>query len=353
MSILYQWFMHDYKFFRFASLSTAEVQPPSVVDPFGTLPAMPHPSIARVGPTSSLQFGISSISVSEKQVPDRVSLLLTIRQSSQRWNRLPVQKYDPRSEGRKVPFFGDDCEIPAPAIIPRKNPRAMVIRPAEHWPMRVKLEKFTVPKHMPIRGYESGQDDAEAYASVLDGAIYQDENGENNTGKEHANEDTAPVYEQSADLTALLPKLHKCSDYYTEPQIQDLASKERVEPGFISRVKDFVIGRHGYGSIKFLGSTDVQELNLESLIQFNNREVIVYLDNTKKHPVGQGLNKPSEVTLLNCKCIDKRTGKHYVDGPKTDKYREMLMKAAIDQGVEFVSYDPVEGEWKFRVQHFN
>lgn len=141
-------------------------------------------------------------------------------------------------------------------------------------------------------------------------------------------------------------------DYYTKPEISELESKERAEPGFCSHVNDFVIGRHGYGSIKFLGETDVRRLDLESFVQFNNREVIVYMDDTKKPPVGQGLNKPAEITLLNIKCIDKRSGVEYKDGLKIDKYIEMLKRKVVAQGGEFISYDPVEGEWKFRVQHF-
>ncbi|KAI3804510.1 hypothetical protein L1987_26110 [Smallanthus sonchifolius] len=109
----------------------------------------------------------------------------------------------------------------------------------------------------------------------------------------HRAGEAAFVYEHGADIKALMPKLLH-SDYYTEPRIQELAAKERVEPGFCRRVKDFVVGRHNYGSIKFLGETDVRRLDLESLIQFNNREVIVYMDETKKPPVGQGLNKPAE-----------------------------------------------------------
>ncbi|KAJ8555949.1 hypothetical protein K7X08_013445 [Anisodus acutangulus] len=131
------------------------------------------------------------------------------------------------------------------------------------------------------------------------------------------------------------------------------AAKERAEPGFCGRVKDFVVGRHGYGSIKFMGETDVRRLDLESLIQFNNREVIVYMDGSKKPPVGQGLNKPAEVILLNIKCFDKKTGQHYEEGPRIEKYKDMLKRKAGDQGAEFVSYDPIKGEWKFRVQHFS
>ncbi|CAL5340980.1 hypothetical protein CsSME_00025199 [Camellia sinensis var. sinensis] len=126
-----------------------------------------------------------------------------------------------------------------------------------------------------------------------------------------------------------------------------------AEPGFCSHVKDFVVRHHRYGNIKFLGETDVRKLDLDSLVQFNTREVVVYMDKKKKPPVGQGLNKAAEVTLYNGKCIDKKTGKEYINGPNVDKYRGMLIKKATEQGAEFVSYDPVEGEWKFRVKHFS
>jgi nuclear pore complex protein Nup98-Nup96 len=167
----------------------------------------------------------------------------------------------------------------------------------------------------------------------------------------HRAGEAAIVYEHGADIEALMPKLRR-SDYYTQPRIQELAAKERAEPGFCRHVKDFVVGRHGYGSIKFLGETDVRRLDLEALVQFNNREVIVYMDDSKKPPIGQGLNKPAEVTLLNIKCFDKKTGQQYTEGPKIEKYREMLKRKAEDQGAEFVSYDPIKGEWKFRVNHF-
>ena len=168
----------------------------------------------------------------------------------------------------------------------------------------------------------------------------------------HRAGEAAIVYEHGADIEALMPKLRR-SDYFTEPRIQELAAKERARPGFCRHVKDFVVGRHGYGSIKFLVETDVRRLDLESLVQFNNREVIVYMDDSKKPPVGQGLNKPAEVTLLNIKCIDKKTGRQFTEGPKIERYKEMLKRKAEDQGAEFVSYDPVKGEWKFKVNHFS
>ncbi|GFQ08080.1 nuclear pore complex protein nup98a [Phtheirospermum japonicum] len=51
--------------------------------------------------------------------------------------------------------------------------------------------------------------------------------------------------------------------------------------------------------------------------------------------------------------MSKKTGKQYVDGPQVQSYMEMLIKKGSELGAEFVSYDPVRGEWKFRVQICN
>jgi nuclear pore complex protein Nup98-Nup96 len=67
-----------------------------------------------------------------------------------------------------------------------------------------------------------------------------------------------------------------------EPSLEELAAKERAEPG--RWVRDFVAGRQGYGSIKFLGEIDVRGLGLESIVEFNNPEVIVYKDDCEKSP---------------------------------------------------------------------
>lgn len=148
-----------------------------------------------------------------------------------------------------------------------------------------------------------------------------------------------------------MPKLTN-DDYYTEPTIQELAAKEKEETGFCGGVKDFIVGRRGYGAIKFTGETDVRGLELDALIQFNYHEVIVYMDDSKKPEVGKGLTKPAEVTLLNLKCINKKTGEEYKDGHLVDKYKNLLIRKSAEQGAEFVSYDPLKGEWKFKVNHF-
>ncbi|KAM1185817.1 hypothetical protein ACFX2G_015391 [Malus domestica] len=366
-----------------ATQSSVAVQPVPATNPFGTLPAMPQMSIGRGGTAPSIQYGISSMPVVDKPAPVKVSYLLTSRHLSQRRVRLPARKYNPKNDDPRFPFFVDDEETDntpkADALfLPRENPRALVIRPKEQWPQRVGAEKASPLKDTSTPVHENGKILGEAGSEDKDKTpkengivkeranhvkVNQKPNGIHDdhsvqkgdsymTLSGHRAGEAAIAYEHGADIEALMPKLRR-TDYYTEPRIQELAAKERADPGFCCRVKDFVVGRVGYGSIKFFGETDVRCLDLEALVQFNNREVIVYMDDNKKPPVGQGLNKPAEVTLLNITCTDKKTGRQFTEGPKTERYKQMLKKKAEDQGAEFVSYDALKGEWKFRVKHFS
>ncbi|PIA38974.1 hypothetical protein AQUCO_02700272v1 [Aquilegia coerulea] len=352
------------------SPSAVVMQPTPVSNPFGTLPAMPLMSIGRSGSSPSVQYGISSMPVTDKPAPVRVSSLLTSRHLSQRRSTLPARKYHPRNDAPKVPFYYDDEEAPSTPkadalFIPRENPRALVVCSSEKWPSRASVEKPSPVKntHDSVHGNDGLAENGSDKEHIQFAKSNQRANGvqENHSNQKvdsyisltgHRAGEAAIVYEHGADVEALMPKL-KHADYYTEPRIQELAAKERAEPGFCQHVKNFVVGRHGFGSIKFIGETDVRRLDLESLVQFNNREVIVYMDDSKKPPVGQGLNKPAEVKLLNIKCFDKKTGQQYTEGPKVEKYKEMLMKKAREQEAEFVSYDALKGEWTFRVNHFS
>ncbi|OMO95172.1 Peptidase S59, nucleoporin [Corchorus capsularis] len=295
-----------------ATQSAAVVQPVTITNPYGSLPAMPQMSIGRAGTAPSVQYGISSMPVVDKPAPVRMSPLLTSRYLSQRRIRLPARKYRPNNDSPKVPFFGDDEETPSTpkadaVFIPRENPRSLVIRPTENWPSRASTEKASplkdssTPVHDNENPAENGvvkerthplKGNQKANGIHDDHSIQKEDSYMTLSG--HRAGEAAIVYEHGADIETLMPKLRR-SDYYTEPRIQELAAKERAEPGYCRRVKDFVVGRHGYGSIKFLGETDVRRLDLESLVQFNNREVIVYMDDSKKPPVGQGLNKPAEI----------------------------------------------------------
>ncbi|CAL4914334.1 unnamed protein product [Urochloa decumbens] len=334
------------------SQSNMVMQPAPVSNPFGTLPAMPQMSIGNGGSSPSVQYGISSLPVAEKALPSRTLSMAVPRHLSQRRIKLLPRKYNPISDG-KVPFFADDEESPATPkadafFIPRENPRNLIIRPIEKWPSRSGIDRQLVPKDSAnLDRYEdapteNGHDKTVKSPSSKPSLV---ENGKQHEPSHHGNGEVTSV-------ERLLPKLPQ-ADYFTEPSLEELAAKERGEPGYCGQVKDFVVGRHGYGSIKFFGETDVRGLDLESIVEFNNREVIVYKDDSKKPPVGEGLNKSAEVTLLNIKCVNKKTGEQYHEGSRVERYREMLMKKAEEQGAEFVSFDAAKGEWKFRVKHFS
>lgn len=265
--------------------------------------------------TTTVQYGISCIPVSDKPAPVKRNSLLTARCLSLSQNWPLVEKYRPKNDSQKVPFYEE--KVPGiykvgASFIPRENARSWVLNSMVERPLKTNSRN----------------------SSLLEESVSASESGN-----------------FEADVEAILPKL-QCPDYYIKPPVEELAAKERAEPGFCRRVKEFVVGREGYGSIRFLGETDVRNLDVESVIQLNHREVIVYRDTTKKPQVGQGLNKPAEVSLLNVKCINKRTGKQYAEGTRVDKWTDMLKTKAEEQGAEFLSYNPVTGEWKFRVQHF-
>ncbi|KAL2894221.1 Nuclear pore complex protein NUP96 [Bienertia sinuspersici] len=127
----------------------------------------------------------------------------------------------------------------------------------------------------------------------------------------------------------------------------ELAELEVTKPGYCSRIRDIVVGRIGFGSVKFLGETDVRGLDLVQIVKFNRHEVIVYEDDNVKPDVGEGLNKPAIVTL------HVKFGELKLDGDRFCRVVDRLRDSANKQGAEFISYNPLNGEWKFKVEHFS
>ncbi|XP_055825546.1 nuclear pore complex protein NUP96 isoform X3 [Solanum dulcamara] len=146
---------------------------------------------------------------------------------------------------------------------------------------------------------------------------------------------------------AALPTL-RSPDYFTDPCLSELAIRELMSSGYCSKVENFTVGRFGYGFVKFSGETDVRGLDLDRIVKFSRHEVIVYEDENDKPPVGMGLNKPAEVTLL----LEIRSAKHY-DVDSSGEMVERLRLRTERQGARFISFDPSNGEWKFFVQHFS
>ncbi|MEQ2197593.1 hypothetical protein XENOCAPTIV_000734, partial [Xenoophorus captivus] len=137
--------------------------------------------------------------------------------------------------------------------------------------------------------------------------------------------------------------------YYTIPSLDDLA--EMVDGNGECIVENFTIGRKGYGSIFFPGEVNLTELNLDEIVHFRRKEVIVYPDDKKKPPEGEGLNRRAEVTLdgvwPNDKttCTQIRSPERLVDM----NYEGRLEKASRKQGARFLEYRPETGSWVFEV----
>lgn len=371
-----------------------------VENPFGNLPTTPTIFIDRTTwKVPSIQYGIGSMPVIDKPVQSRKISLLTPRHITRRSrNRMRPQRYNSKSDSPKVSFF-NGCEEAVcnpyanTIFIPRENPRALFIQQSDQSPsiknvrnehcLSKIMEQCSTLEVDTITGQPTLENSfAQEPQSTTDtwpsaDTDYEDLHNSplpsksidkftstsftrqdvsleehNPSISRHRNGEAAITYMHTTDIEARMPELCH-SDYYMEPAIQELAVKESAEPDYCSRVKDFVVGRRGYGSVKFFGETDVRYLDLESIIQFKKCEILVYMDESKKPPVGQGLNKSAEISLLNVKCKDKKTGQEFLEGPQVENFEKSLKRKTEEQSADFISYNASRGEWKFQVKHFS
>ncbi|XAR50491.1 hypothetical protein NMG60_11004833 [Bertholletia excelsa] len=162
-----------------------------------------------------------------------------------------------------------------------------------------------------------------------------------------SNVDSSPPDPVLSGINCFLPVL-RSSNYFIEPCLSELASQELIDPGYCGRVKDFKVGRVGYGCVKFIGETDVRWLDLDKIISFNRHEIVVYEDESTKPEIGQGLNKEAEVTLtLQLSSSTDFKGKQLKDVVRK------LTRCTERQGACFISFDPSNRNWKFLVHHFS
>jgi len=142
------------------------------------------------------------------------------------------------------------------------------------------------------------------------------------------------------------------SGYYTEPPLEDLM---RLPSEKLRAIRDFVVGCQDVGSIKFLGETDVTGIDLDAIINFEDRAVEVYPDDyPEKPPVGQGLNKPAEITLYHCWPTDKISHQILNDPQSLSFFEEKLRKRCdeFNGSCSFGYYAKETGVWVFTVEHF-
>lgn len=139
------------------------------------------------------------------------------------------------------------------------------------------------------------------------------------------------------------------SGYYTIPAIETL--DEYVHEGTCI-VPNFTVGRKGYGKVYF-SECDVFGLNLDEIVHFRHKEVIIYPEDDKKPKIGEGLNRRAKVTLERVWPNDK-SHKPITDAQILEKlnFEEKLKRVSEKHNTSFLEYQSKTGSWIFQVEHF-
>ncbi|KYM94718.1 Nuclear pore complex protein Nup98-Nup96 [Cyphomyrmex costatus] len=140
--------------------------------------------------------------------------------------------------------------------------------------------------------------------------------------------------------------------YYTIPSLDKL---DDFVCGETCIVPNFTIGREGYGNVYFPDSFDIYGLNLDEIVHFRHKEVIIYPDDEKKPPVGQGLNRKAQVTLDKVWPHDKSLHEPITDPQRLTamNYEGKLRRVSAKHDTRFLEYRPETGSWVFKVDHFS
>ncbi|XP_045541514.1 LOW QUALITY PROTEIN: nuclear pore complex protein Nup98-Nup96-like [Papilio machaon] len=145
--------------------------------------------------------------------------------------------------------------------------------------------------------------------------------------------------------------------YYTIPSLEDL--KDYIRPDGSCVVPNFTIGRKNYGKVFYDCEMDVANLDLDTLVHFLNKEVIIYPEDADKPPIGQALNRKAVVTLdrvwPRVAACDKTQRRLIVDPDRLMKmdYEGKLRRVCEKHETKFIEYRPQTGSWVFQVEHFS
>lgn len=139
--------------------------------------------------------------------------------------------------------------------------------------------------------------------------------------------------------------------YWCSPSISKL---ESMTPEELSAVENFIVGRKSKGQIAYLFPVDLttilercQRNNVslssvlfDDIIKIEDGYVKVYFDyEGAKPPISRELNVPATITLKS--------------EPKNRSLDDHIKRLKRVVGAEFVTYDPIEYNWTFKVKHFS
>ncbi|XP_011505770.1 PREDICTED: nuclear pore complex protein Nup98-Nup96 [Ceratosolen solmsi marchali] len=185
-----------------------------------------------------------------------------------------------------------------------------------------------------------------------------------NTATDKSSHDSS-IYESQASETDEISNLIQLDEstnkaniklqrygYYTIPSL-DILYKYANDKTCI--VPHFTIGRKGYGNVYFPDSFDIYGLNLDEIVHFRHKEVIIYPDDNVKPPIGQGLNRKAQVTLDRVWPHDKSCHEPITDPKRLIEmdYEGKLRRVSAKHDTRFLEYRPETGSWVFKVDHFS
>ncbi|KAI8356144.1 nucleoporin autopeptidase-domain-containing protein [Choanephora cucurbitarum] len=160
------------------------------------------------------------------------------------------------------------------------------------------------------------------------------------------------ITEPSSSSISTLSSQATKSGYYISPSLETLASMPKEG---LKQIQNLVVGRKGFGEIRFEQSVDLSEIDLEDimgqLIVIEDKAAVVYPDQDKKPPKGTGLNVPAIVKLEQCFSRDKNTGAPIRD-PEHPRFKLFKDKLQKRSGTDFVDYEDATGNWTFKIHEF-
>lgn len=157
------------------------------------------------------------------------------------------------------------------------------------------------------------------------------------------------AYPRTVDLDALDE-----GEYYTLPEMSVLCNASHAD---LASVNEFVVGRKGYGELRYLEPVDLNTVTTMAdipgtLVLFERlMECEVYPEGTDGQEPGHGLNHRARISLEKCWPIERSTQKPIRD-PNHPKLKAQERRCKNQPGTEFVSFDPETGKWVFEVEHF-
>jgi len=267
---------------------------------------------------------------------------------------LPTPRHSPASSAYAGSLNNgsnkEECDLPELAVEPTKVPQLVdtpVIRkipvPAEDSYVNGSIDDTHAALDIPTTS--NNNDDKEP---TLDTTSF---NGSNSAVMSESNQDSA-VREDEGEPHPAGIKLTKVG-YKTEPTLQQM--KELTTDDGVCKVNNFLIKRDGYGSVYFEGEVNLTGIDLDDIVHIRRKEVILYPDDDNKPPLGEGLNRPAEITLECVWPTDKSTREPVTDLQRLINmgWEKKLETSTMKMGARFKEYRPETGSWVFEVAHFS